>query len=74
MKNVENKSVYYKTVEYQHLIFWPGSWQRVQCHAVKLEPNQRVTNDQVPLLWKHVLRMGGGWNWLRIMSKGRLWY
>jgi hypothetical protein len=21
-----------------------------------------------------VLRMGGGWNWLRIMSSGGLWY
>jgi hypothetical protein len=23
---------------------------------------------------RYVMRMGGGWNWLRIMSSGRLWY
>jgi hypothetical protein len=23
---------------------------------------------------KYVVRMGGGWNWLRIVSNGRLWY
>jgi hypothetical protein len=22
------------------------------------------------IIWKYVVRMGGGWNWLRIMSNG----
>lgn len=26
------------------------------------------------ILWKQTVAMGGGWNWLRIMSKGWLWY
>jgi hypothetical protein len=51
VKKVENKTAFSKeTVEYLHLIFWPGSQRRVHCHTVKLEPNQRVTIDWVPLL------------------------
>jgi hypothetical protein len=33
--------------------------------------------DKKPLDWtlgKYVVRMGSGWNWLRIVSNGRLWY
>jgi hypothetical protein len=26
------------------------------------------------ILGKYVVRMAGGWNWLRIVSNGRLWY
>jgi hypothetical protein len=26
------------------------------------------------ILGKEILRMGGGWNWLRIVSSGGLWY
>ena len=26
------------------------------------------------IMGKCVVRVGGGWNWLRIVSKGRLWY
>jgi hypothetical protein len=39
-----------KTVGCLHLIFWPGSQRRVHCHTAKLEPNQRVAIDGVPLL------------------------
>jgi hypothetical protein len=34
---------YKETLECWHLIFWPKSQRRVQCHTPKLEPNQRVT-------------------------------
>jgi hypothetical protein len=51
VKKVENKIVYYKeTVECLHLILWPRSQRRVQCHTAKPEPNQRVRINQVPLL------------------------
>jgi hypothetical protein len=26
------------------------------------------------ILGRQVVRMGGGWNWLRIVSNDRLWY
>jgi hypothetical protein len=50
MKKVENKIVYYReTVECLHQIFWPKSQRGVHFHNAKLEPNQRVTIDYVPL-------------------------
>jgi hypothetical protein len=26
------------------------------------------------ILVKYVVRMGGGWNWLKVVSNGGLWY
>jgi hypothetical protein len=36
------------------------------------EGDGRITLRQI--LGKEVERMEGAWNWLRIMSNGRLWY
>jgi hypothetical protein len=33
------------------VIFWPGYERRVSCHTAKLEPNWRVSIDQVSSLW-----------------------
>jgi hypothetical protein len=53
VKKLENKNLYNKEIfECQHLIFWPGSQGRVHCHTTKLEPNWRVSVDEVPLLVK----------------------
>jgi hypothetical protein len=50
VEKLENKIVYYRgTVECQHLIFWLVSQGRVHCHTAKLEPNWRVSVDEVPL-------------------------
>jgi hypothetical protein len=49
VKKMENKIVYYKeTIECQHVIFWLVSQASVHCHIAKLEPNRRVTADEVP--------------------------
>jgi hypothetical protein len=46
-----NKILYYKeTVECRHVIFWPVRQGRVHCHTANLEPNQRVSIDEVPSL------------------------
>jgi hypothetical protein len=51
MKKLQNKIIHYKvTVEYQHLLFWPGIQGRFHCHATKLEMYQRLTIDNVPLV------------------------
>jgi hypothetical protein len=51
MKKVENKIVYYKgTMQWQHLIFWPGNHRRVHCHTTKLEQNQSVLINRIPLV------------------------
>jgi hypothetical protein len=58
VQNMKNKTVFKKkTVEYQHLIFQPGSQRRVHCHTIKPEPNQRVSINQVPLLATQVWRV-----------------
>jgi hypothetical protein len=31
-------------------------------------------NIQMDFFCKRVVRMGGGWNWLRIVPNGGLWY
>jgi hypothetical protein len=42
VKKVENKTAFSKeTVEYLHLIFWPGSQRKVHCHTAKSEGNNR---------------------------------
>jgi hypothetical protein len=38
-----------ETVECRHIIFWPGSQARVYAHTARLEPNRRVSIDDVPL-------------------------
>jgi hypothetical protein len=45
MKKLQNK-----TFECRHPIFWPVSQGRIHCHTAKLEPNLRVSIDEVPLL------------------------
>ena len=38
-----------------------------------LLPDIKLVGDMVIwILWKQVVRMGGGWSWLRIVCKGRL--
>jgi hypothetical protein len=40
-----------------------------------VEPSGSATTVLVRwILGRQVVRMGGGWNWLRIVSSGRLWY
>lgn len=34
---------YGRTVEYQHLMLWPGRERNVHCHTVKLEPDWTVS-------------------------------
>jgi hypothetical protein len=42
VKKLQNKIVCYKeTADRQHLIFWPESHGRVNCHTAKFEPNVR---------------------------------
>jgi hypothetical protein len=33
-----------------------------------------ITVSVMWILGSYILRNGGGWNWLRIMSNGGLWY
>jgi hypothetical protein len=54
VKKLQYKIVYNKKLLSADIIFWPGSHGRVHCNPVKLEPNQRVSFDKVPLL---VLRL-----------------
>ena len=45
-----SKTVYYKyTKQCQHLMFCTLKKASAHCHAAKLEPNQGVSSDQVPL-------------------------
>jgi hypothetical protein len=40
-----------------------------------VEPSDSVTTVSVSyIIEEQVVRMGGGWNWLRIVSNDRLWY
>jgi hypothetical protein len=42
-----------------------------------VEPPGSATRELVNkemVLGKEVVRRGGGWNWLRIVSNGGLWY
>jgi hypothetical protein len=50
VKKLENMIMYYKeTAEWGHLIFWPASKKRVDCYTATLEPNRRVSTNEVPL-------------------------
>jgi len=43
----------------------------------KLHSEDRERIGRMTLSWilgRQIVRMGGGWNWLRIVSSGRLWY
>jgi hypothetical protein len=58
VNKVENKTAFFKeTVECLRLIFWPVSQRRVHYHAVKPEPNRRVTIGRAPLLGKSSVRV-----------------
>jgi hypothetical protein len=50
---------------------------RVQWEAFVLSVEPLGSAATVLVIWilgRQVVRMGGGWNWLRIVSTGRLWY
>jgi hypothetical protein len=50
VKKLKIKLFSKETVEWLHLIFWPGSQRRVHCHTARPEPNRMVTVDRVLLL------------------------
>jgi hypothetical protein len=53
---------------------------RVQWRALVfsgVEPSDSASRElisKMDLGKKLIVRMGGGWNWLKIVSSGKLWY
>jgi hypothetical protein len=45
------------------------SWKTVTWTSEK-----EIKNIKMELRERQIVRMGGGWNWLRIVSSGGLWY
>jgi hypothetical protein len=43
-------------------------WQALVLAVLNLWVLPQPVNSQEPIFGKSVVRMGGGWNWLRIMS------